>query len=226
MQAVYAYTLRNLSAGATSAFIHWLHDRFSFTNITLDPGGGGLWVYKELVKPKQTYVEMGWHDRVVIPLCTRDEAITTDKQPIIHFFKRGEVFDQLSYVHRNTLVSDDGFLFAHHQRYQEAWHGRELLYPLGLDERPPEVKRQWTPDMIEAQKTLDRGLIQLSRVRQLTSNDGQTPLTSKKGFPLFGAQGKKDIAYSGFYAFAGMMRGIERAGELSEVAAENLFSIF
>jgi hypothetical protein len=189
----------------------------------LDPGGGGQWVYKELRKPEQTFVEMGWLERRVLPLCEPGETAVADKQPIIHFFKRGEIFDRLSFVNRHQLVGDDGFLSAIHQRYQAAWYAREILYPLGLGERPPEAAKQWEPDMVEAQRTLDKGLVQLSRVRQVTNSEGE-PVVSRRGFPLFEAKGKKDIAYSGLFAFAGAMAWIERHEEAREVEAEVYFS--
>ena len=196
----YAFALRNKSGPETSGFIHFMHRLFGFSLFILDPGGGGLWVYKELKKDVQ---EIEGQVAKVVPLCTQAEPLAVDKLAIIHFFGRSEDQGQLrELVEPDYLRGEEGFLAAMHLRFREAWEAQEFVVPLALDRRPPAEVARWRPEVIEAQKCLEVGCGQLANVRQLTNAEGH-PLTSKRGFALFGATGKKDIAYAMFYAFCG-----------------------
>lgn len=193
----FAFMLRNKSGPETAGFIHLMHGIFAFSLIVLDPGGGGLWVYKELKKDEQ---EIGGRRVKVVPLCTPDEPLHFDKQPIVHFFKRGGRFDEV--VEPQYLTGDDGFLAACHLRYREAWEAGEVDLPLALEDRRPDEVEKWRPEQIAALKVIEIGIKQLSNVRQITNEAGE-PLTSRRGFALFEAKGKKDVAYAKFYAFIG-----------------------
>jgi hypothetical protein len=195
----FASFLRDKSAAETSAFIHRLHRFFAFSRIVLDPGGGGLWVYKEMKRATQ---ELDGHRFNVTPLCTTDEPITVDKQPIVHYFKRGGSFDRLPFVEPRQLVSDDGFIEACHQNYREGWEAGMFHWPLRLQDRAPAEIRGWAQEIVDAQGYLDLILQQLENVVQLTGEDGR-PLVSKRGFKLFGSRGKKDGPYASLYAWVG-----------------------
>jgi hypothetical protein len=60
-----------------------------------------------------------------------------------------------------------------HLRYRQGWEAREVHLPLALDRRSPQTVRQWTPEMIEAQKTLDLGVKQMT-----TAGDEQAELSA------------------------------------------------
>lgn len=194
----YAYMMKNLDAAETSAFVHMLHRVFAFSRIILDPGGGGLWIYKELKKETQI---IGGAPTKVIPLCTREELIQADKQPIVCFFKRGSELDA-TMPSPHFLTSDEGFIEATHRSYREAWEAGEHHWPLSLEDRAPSQIAGWTRDQVWAQKIFDMGMKQLTNVRQLTDSTGRI-LTSKRGFSMFEAKGKKDVAYASLYAHAG-----------------------
>ena len=193
----FAHMMKNVSAAQAAGFIHLLHRVFGFSYIIMDPGGGGLWIYKDMKNPEQLINNAR---TPVVPLCTIEEPLQTDKQAIVCFFKRGV---QLNTLFQQQFLTDDaGFLDAAHRRYREGWEAGEFVYPMPIENRAPAEVRLWTPSQLWAQRYLDLGLKQLMRVRQLTRADGSADTTSR-GFARFQAPGKKDIAYAGLYAFTG-----------------------
>ena len=194
----FAHQLQGMRAAELAAFIHLLHRMFVFERIVLDPGGGGLFVYAELKQPLQKI-----HGTVlkVTPLCTQDEPLQADKLPIVRFFKRAhfpEILEPGYYLH------DGGFIAGMHLKYREAWEERSIYTVLPFEDRRPEETADWTPEQRMAQTCLDISRTQLVNVRQVTDSDGRLIL-SRGGFPVYEAAGKKDLAYSGFYAYAGSL---------------------
>lgn len=214
-----AYTfcsfLRDRSAGETSAFIHRLHRIFAFSRLVLDPGGGGMWVYKELKKAMQ---ELDGDRFAVTPLCTIEEPVTSDKQPIVHYFKRGGAFDHLPFIEPRMLTGDDGFLEACHQNFREAWEVPTLHWPARMQDRAPAEIKGWSQEQIDAQSFLDTTLSQLANVTQLTNDEGK-PLISRRGFKMFGSRDKKDGPYSALYAWIGGQLYLH--GDLGEPSEED-----
>lgn len=200
----FASFLRNKSAPETAGFIHYLHRLFGFSSIVLDPGGGGLWVYKDLKNPEQI---MDGRKFDATPLCTPQEPILSGKRAIVHFFKRGVRFDELAetepaIIERQFLAGDDGFIQAFHHRFRECWELPEFHWPLPLAERNPREVEEWAPEIVDAHRFLDESLGQLCNVVQDCNEEG-LPIISKRGFNLFRARGKKDGAYAAFMANAG-----------------------
>lgn len=193
----FAHMMRNVSSGDASGFIHLLHRIFSYSQIILDPGGGGLWIYKDL-KLKTQKIHNA--ETQVIPLCTQDEPLQSDKQAIIAFFKRGAELNPL--FQSQFLVSDDGFLDAAHRRFREGWEGQQFLWPQMTANRAPAEVRGFNDAERWAQRYLDIAIEQLTHVRQAIRSDGTPDLTSR-GFARFQSPRKKDLAYSAFYAFIG-----------------------
>lgn len=187
---------KGLDAPRMAMFIQNLHKAFGFSRIGLDPGGGGLWVYPELKKPNLLIDGIEYSFR---PLCTRFEPLQAERQPILSFFKRGADFDELI-EERQYLTSDDGFIAYWHLQYRMAWEACGIAVPMPMEERNPAEVKIWSPDQLEAQRALDIGIKQLNNVRQLTNKDGAV-LVSRRGFPMFAAVGKKDVAYAKWYAW-------------------------
>jgi hypothetical protein len=194
----YAHMFKNLTAGETAAFIHLLYRIFVHSTIGLDPGGGGLWVYPELKNPLQT---INGVPQKVVPLCTPDEAITADKIPIVRFFSRNASSGMADLVIPQFLVSDDGFLQAVHSRFRESWEAGEHHWPMPLDDRSPNEVKQWPEQVLWAQRVLDAGLKQFPNIRRVTDAKGNVR-TSARGFVMFEAKGKKDVAMAALMAFA------------------------
>ncbi len=198
LQPVYAHTFRNVDAGQISGFIHWLNMIFGFAKIVMDPGGGGLWVYKELLKPQQL-VQNALKD--VVPICSMEEANQTDKQPILVWFKRGSELDSL-WPERRYLMSDEGIIEAAHRMFRGAWESGEFLCPQLPGEMAKSELSRMRPDERSALFALATSYKQLQSVRVKANSEGH-PLLSKNGFFQFGAEGrmKKDAAYSFLYAY-------------------------
>ena len=194
---VHGWMGRGLRAGELAGFIHWLDQRFNFSLICMDPGGGGQWVRAELLKHE---AEWGGQSRKVTPICTRTELNYHDKRPILHMFRRGGDFDGLPFVGPEFAKGDDGFLAAAHLNYRMRWERGEMGYPAPVAARPRgEVEAFWPADMLAAQRTIEEGVRQLGKVTQQTDANGH-PLVSRAGFSLFHSPTKKDVAYAGLYA--------------------------
>lgn len=216
---IYAAAKKHLRASELAAFIHFLHRVFAFSNIVLDPGGGGLFVYEELIQETQI---IGGIPVKVTPLCTRDEGIMADKQPIVSFFSRGSALSKT--VNPNFLVSDEGFLQATHARYAQSWEAGEHHWPLQIEDRSPNEVKGWDLDQFWSHKTMDEGLKQLENVRQVTDDDGNVK-KSKRGFTMFDAKGKKDVAYSSLYAHAAGELWLTESLEDQEEEGENCMAV-
>jgi hypothetical protein len=236
----FATRFKSQDAAAIAGYIHWLHSIFGYSRIVLDPRGGGLFVYGQLVKPRALV-----HGQMqpVMPLCTIFEPITADKQPIVSFFQRGGELDQA--IQPQFLRAEEGFIEAWHQKYREGWEAGAHHWSLALEDRnPAEVGGRtpnaqrptpnaqwqraegggWTRDQVIAQRILDIGLKELASVRQLTKDD--MPLTSKAGFRMFEARGKKDVAYGSLYAFAAGQLWLKQMGSMEESEAAAACAVF
>jgi len=156
-------------------------------------------------------------------LCTRYEPIISDKQPIVSFFKRGADFDEIT--ERPFLTGDDGFISYWHLQYRMAWEAREIGVPMPMEDRDRKVTDAWPSDRQWAQRVLDIGMKQLNNVRQLTDK-ANVVMTSARGFPIFRAVGKKDVAYSKWYAWCGGRLVLAANQAASEVDDEACFSAF
>jgi hypothetical protein len=209
---------KGLDAPRMAQFIHMLHRAFGFSKIVMDPGGGGLWVYPEL---KRDQLLIDGVAQKFQPLCAKTELMQSGMQPIISWFKRGADFDDL--MEPQYLSSDEGFIAFWHLQFRMAWEGGHIAVPMAMEERSPAEIRGWTPDQVWAQRILDTGMKQLNNVRQLTK-DGEV-VTSRRGFPMFQAVGKKDVAYAMWYAWCGMQALMRDAGAGMEMDAEDCFGV-
>jgi hypothetical protein len=214
----FAHRLKNADVNLIAGFIHLLHRVFAFGKIVLDPRGGGLFVYEQLKKPNQL---IDGAPTQVVPLCTRFEPVQADKQPIVCLFQRGGELDQI--VIPQFLTAEEGFVEAMHRRYRESWEASEHHWPLPIEDRSPTEVKQWSQEQVWAQRVLDMGIKELANVKQLTDKDGVSPLTSKRGFRMFEAKGKKDVAYASMMAFVGAELWINQAATGEEDEEESVF---
>jgi hypothetical protein len=194
----FAHRLKNADVVAISGLIHLFHRIFGFAKIVLDPRGGGLAIYEQLKKTEQTIDGIATQ---VIPLCTRFEPIQADKQPIVCFFQRGGELDEV--VMPQFLVAEEGFIEWWHKQFRQSWEAGEHEWPMPIADRSPAEVKRWRREQLWAQRLLDAALAEISSVRTVTAPDGITPLMSKRGFRMFDAKAKKDLAYSSLMGFAG-----------------------
>lgn len=194
----FAHRLKNADVEAISGLIYLFHRVFAFSRVTLDPRGGGLFLYEQLKKQEQM---IEGTRQTVTPMCTVFEPLQIDKQPIVSFFQRGGELDKP--VASQFLIAEEGFIEWWHKQFRQSWEASEHEWPMPIQDRSPKEVKQWTKEQLWAGRLLDAGFTEISSVRTLTDSDGVTPLTSKRGFRMFEAKGKKDIAYASLYAFAG-----------------------
>lgn len=197
---VFAHIFKAADAPLFSGYIHSLHWRYSFARIVMDPGGGGAWVYKELKKPQQIIDGVS---HAVTPLVTEQDAIGSEGQSIVSFFKRGSDLDVL--WQGNFLAGDDGIVEAAHRLHREAVHSGP--WPQLAVNRHPGQKKEFTKQQFIAQANLDAVYRQLTQINVKTMKDNtgnDVPAKSARGFVMFNSKIKKDAAYSKLYAHCGI----------------------
>jgi hypothetical protein len=195
----YAHTFKNVSSRQYAGLIHGLHMRFAFSRVVLDPGGGGAWVYKDLMEREQIIENAKVQ---VTPLCTRDEPLQADKQPIVIMFKRGSELDTLWAPH--FLRSDEGLIEAAHRAHRESIEAREYAIPQLAQNRARAEMAAMLPGETWAQRCMDTIFQQTIQVTEKVDNEGR-PIVSARGFKMFGSKIKKDGAYARLYAYCGCM---------------------
>jgi len=194
----YAHTFKNVSSPQYSGLIHGLHMRFAFSRVVLDPGGGGAWVYKDLMSREQIIDN---EKMIVTPLCTRDEPLQSDKQPIVVMFKRGSELDTLWAPH--FLRSDEGLIEAAHRRHRASIEAKEYAIPQQLQKRSRAETSAMLSGETWAQRCMDTIFKQTTKVTEKVDNEGR-PIVSSRGFKMFGSKIKKDGAYARLYAYCGI----------------------
>ena len=202
ISARFCHQMKNVDAGQTSGFIHGLHRAFGFAAIVIDmgAGGGGPWVYKELIKPRQLIFNE-WCE--VTPLCMRTEPNMEGKEAIVVPFKRSSDLDVLWPA--KFQQGDEGIIEAAHRTLKEGFEAQEFEWPQLKENRDPADFGSMSHDEQWAQIHLDTAWRQATGVRVKVHPDG-TPMLSGRGFYRFEAQGaaKKDAIYAGMYGYAGV----------------------
>lgn len=216
---VYSHVLRKRTAAQLSGWLYWAHRAFSLCRVVIDRGGGGTWVYERMQETTQL---VNGEPVEVIPLCTREDPLQMQKQPLVTFFKRGTEIDRL--VNPAFLSGDEGLIDGLHRQYREAWEAGHFVLPMDRQDRSPQELREWTPEQQAAGAGLERMRNELVNVRVKIDKEGNKK-TSAKGFQLFESKMKKDAAYSGWYAWVAMKlwmhdhAGADSEGEGDLVAA-------
>lgn len=204
---VWARTLTSVeraSARQWSGLIHQLHSLYAFEKIVLDPGGGGIYVQREMKSPKQFY---NGAEREVTPIADQVNGPrdVTRGYFILHLYKRGDPGMEMLWP---ELAGDDMLNDAAYSDMKQAIDHAGVMFPPKLDElktdRPDEV-RTWTPERLAALDALNRMVDQFKNIVVATkeSGDGTTFAMTKRGARQYSAQGKKDLMSGGMYCYLG-----------------------
>ena len=166
---VFAHQLRNRDSGQLAALTHWLDIKFGgFSQVMLDPGGGGRWVLPELRKAKQV---INGVERIVIPMTTRDDPLQVLRRPIVTFFGRSATeLDGL--MDEQWRTGDEGFIERCHQLFLDSWQGCHHLWPQSAAKRARSQLAGFSREMRFAQYYLDMAVAQILGIRQLRRPDG------------------------------------------------------
>lgn len=198
---VHALVLHGRGGPECSGVVHKLDDRFSYAKIMMDPGGGGAWIYKEMVKSEQLIDGQRVERHGLCEMA--DQAVYPTARPIVASFKRGnpeirEVFD------RRWMTSDEGIIEAGHREMMRALSTSRLMLPAEFGEHPVAVRRNMSDAEIQVLETLERFLKELSGISVVTKD--KKPVITSKGFMKFHSKkGKKDIAMAGMYGFTALL---------------------
>lgn len=188
------------SARQWSGIIHQLHERFRLEKIVLDPGGGGMFIKREMQSPRQL-IDGREEDRVPIGDLVDAPRMMVRGHFILHLFKRGDPGVELLWP---ELSGDDLLNDALYSEFREALNQQWMCLPPDLGDflsdpasksefqRWPE-ERQWSMTNLTAFVQQARGLV------VATNPDGTYALT-KRGARQFMATGKKDIVSAAMYA--------------------------
>lgn len=192
--AVYARKVRNASARQWSGFIHLLDKRFGLSMIVADPGGGGLFIRKEMASSRQMIENA---ETEVTPIVTPDDPTApVSAKYNLRLFKRGDPGVESIWP---GLPGDDVLLDAAHCALREAIDHSQIALPVDAREWRREQISGWSEEKQWALRNLSEMCSQLANIKVATNDDG-TFIFTKRQARVFSAQGKKDIAYSLLYA--------------------------
>lgn len=196
--------VRGRDAGELSGIIHRADQRFGLRKIVADPGGGGMWVQKELWKSEQFYD--GKIHRVS-GICSADSAhLYPQARPILSMFKRGAPELYPVWGEDRFRNSDEGIIEAIHRIAQAMFASGGIAWPAPAEDRPPGEMEQFDPEQRMALLALSVALQQFLSIKVSVGSDNEVRLT-KRGFLTFSADGKKkkDLAYAALYSLVGLL---------------------
>lgn len=205
---VWGQRVRGARAPQWSGIIHTKHQHFNLSEILLDDGGGGQWVYPELALSRQLI-------NGVETECTPLVVPGDDRAPmgdfIVRRFKRGGI-DEL--WPSNTMRGDDNLWHNAHVSFQEGLEHSMIWLPVPIEDRTPEERRiietQWELERAWALKVLSAGMTQLTEIQVATKENGEI-LTTRNGACTFSSTGKKDIAYAMMLAWIAFVHWLKLA---------------
>ena len=171
-----------------SGIIHKKHQQFSLTGLLMDTQGGGLLIWPELNKRKQT---IDGEEQECVPIATVDDSSVANAQYILVMF----IKEHMSELWPMLQPGVDSLYTAMHEMFQEAVEHGEVGFPLPFNERPASTTEGWEPERKWALKNLDAARSQLLDVQAATLENGQWELT-RNGAKKFSSKDKKDLAYA------------------------------
>lgn len=206
--ALYARKIRNASARQWSGFLHLLDERFGgFSMIVGDPGGGGLFIRKELGSSRQLIENA---ERECTPIVTPDDP----NAPVVakytlRLFKRGDTGIESVWP---KLAGDDVLNDAAHGALREAIeHGHVVLPPDAREWKRDQVAG-WSEERQFALRNLSEMAAQLVNITVATKDDGTYAFT-KHNVRMFSARGRKDLAYAFMYAHVAFLIWLRQVGQ-------------
>lgn len=200
----WAAQVRGRDAGELSGIIHRADQRFLFSRIVFDPGGGGAWVQKELWKEQQFFD--GKMQRVT-GLCTPESShIYPQARPILSPFARGSMELAPVWGEDRFRNSDEGIIEAIHRVAQAMFASGSICWPSPQDDRPASDMAGMDAEQRMALLALSVAMQQLLSIKVVVGPD-LAPRVTKRGFLMFRAEGKKkkDLGYAALYALAAVL---------------------
>lgn len=203
---VYAKRLRKLSARQWAGAITRLHLRFGLTGIMLDPGGGGMWIKREMASRRQLIDGI---ETEVTPIVSRDETTVAQGHFILSLFKRGDPAIEVLWP---ELAGDDLLVDAMFAHFKEELDAAAYGFPRPYPEWTRDEMAGWTEERVWALRNLSAMMKQLQNIDVLTNENGQFIFT-KRNARQFAFRGLKDFAMAGMYADVGFLAWLRQGSQ-------------
>ncbi len=188
-----------LSGRQWSGLIHDLHRRFQFSGIMMDPGGGGIWVKREMI---DTHQVINGAVTEVVPLGdTEGDAFKVARGNfIVHLFKRGDPGIDKYWP---MLAGDEMLNDAGYSMLKSDFENSEILMVPPIEHWMGQEHRQWfdsRPNELQrAIECLDAIVAQMA-VFYIETGDDDIPKTTARGAKMFGSIGKKDLLSAALFS--------------------------
>lgn len=195
-------SVEKASARQWSALMHQWHQLYSFEKILLDPGGGGIFVARELKSQRQI---INGAEQDVTPIADQVNGPREVSRGyfILHLYKRGDPGIELLWP---GLAGDDKLNDAAYSEMKSAVDTGGVSWPARLEDLRrdnPEALKGWTPERFGALDALNRTVDQFKNVSVVTMEgpDGPQFAMTRRGARQFTATGKKDLMSGSMYCY-------------------------
>lgn len=222
----------NITAANMSGIIHDLHNHFNFGMILYDPGGGGLFIRDELMKPNQ--IIHGKEELVMPILDWIDTSGLIGYNLMIPFRRKHMAFQQLWGV----LASDSVLINLAHGKFRAAIETKQVPLPpvwdgwkkadvtSNINDMRNFLMRATGISKAERNKAeLDLAVRQLMQVDVVRDKAG-SPVEDTYKMYKFKSKRKKDAAYSLLYGHTAVLayRQMHKRGTVSSSNRGNNFA--
>lgn len=207
------------SARQYSGIIHTHQLNFGLEKICMDPNGGGVYVKRELISPKQL---IGGIETDVTPIGDHVDGPfkVVHGRFNLHMFKRGDPGIESLWP---ELAGDDLLNDALYSAFKDGLEHAIIGLPATIDEwlleRKEEI-RAWPEERTWALKNLTAFVSQAKNIMAATREDGTYAMT-KRGARQFAALGKKDLVSAAMYAYCAFLIWLRSDDFCSPIAEED-----
>lgn len=201
---VWAEEMHGVRLEQISARVHELNNKFRFNLLTLDPGGGGLFLRDYLINNRQTIEGV---ETEVIPIATMEDERVVEAQRNLILFGRGtpEISNAESGVF-GKMMSDSALVNRMHYALLNALEKQQFFTPVDLRYEDPDVIARLASHRRRylCREVMDRTYVELIGIETEKNTAGE-PKRDSFGMLRFISHKHKDRAYALLYAWVGMM---------------------
>lgn len=186
-----------------AAIHHRMHQRFGFSRMVLDPGGGGHEVMRQMARNEQHFD--GRANRVIGLSHFDIYHDFPESSPIVVPWVRRSV--ELSPLfQQNHLLDDAGPVEAINVLMSTLMDNGSILFPEAGDKWPKKQFSAFDPEQQSVIAAIDVMLREFTNVKVLLGKDGHPKISSRSGCRIFHAirREKKDLAYASLYSLAAL----------------------
>lgn len=200
----YAFRKNGVKASEAAAMIHKYHRAFQFSFVAYDVGGGGMFVYDELIKREH---RIDGVTEQVSPLLHIEDQSSMVGDRIVMAIRRASDFIKHSW---GVMASDNVLLNRLHNYMKQALENDTIPLPPDfeifalenledVDEIREWLEKSHLSETDKAAAELALMVVQLGKVDTLRDQASGMPIKDSKGMFNFGSREKKDLAYSLVY---------------------------